>query len=532
VRVGGVLDATKNNGNLESQVITAPKTGGGTLTLTQSYLYDQLNRLSTATEVSPTEGTTWSQTYGYDQYGNRALTAGYIVPGNEGLTPRTVGSPTSDINPATNRISQCLYDKSGNVLNDQIGRSFSYDSENRQLTFNGTAGQYRYDCAGRRVSKTDSGGTTVFVYSAVGKLIAEYMTGTPPAGGTSYLTSDHLGSTRVVTDGNGAVKSRRDYLPYGEEIPGSVGRGSVTNYGVSDGVRQKFTQKERDSESGLDYFLARYYSSAQGRFTSPDEFKGGPEEFWASGKEDSAKRALPYADLAIPQSLNKYQYCYGNPLTFVDPDGHHPAGYAIAALLAILGGADVANAPGINSPTYPSTGPGEVMKLVALDAGFGIATKVLFKIASPVFSKLIANEPTGFVSKSLTGAESFVAAMAQARAFEQRVLGIIGVQKNTLRIMKGEAKGAAYRIPDAMYGSMTGKIENVLAEIKSGRMIDLTPQLKDFIRFVSNKETPWTFNLYVRPDAVLSSQLIQQLKSVGANVYDVVGNNLVKRELR
>jgi RHS repeat-associated protein len=44
--------------------------------------------------------------------------------------------------------------------------------------------------------------------------------------------------------------------------------------------RQKFTSKERDNETGLDYFLSRYYSSTQGRFTSPDEFTGGPDELY------------------------------------------------------------------------------------------------------------------------------------------------------------------------------------------------------------------------------------------------------------
>ena len=44
---------------------------------------------------------------------------------------------------------------------------------------------------------------------------------------------------------------------------------------TADSLTQKFTSKERDAESGLDFFEARYYSSAQGRFTSPDEFKGG-----------------------------------------------------------------------------------------------------------------------------------------------------------------------------------------------------------------------------------------------------------------
>jgi RHS repeat-associated protein len=81
------------------------------------------------------------------------------------------------------------------------------------------------------------------------------------------------------------------------------------------------TQKERDNESGLDYFLARYYSSAQGRFTSPDEFVGGPDELFDFSTAASSNPTF-YADLTDPQSLNKYQYCYNNPLLYIDPDGH------------------------------------------------------------------------------------------------------------------------------------------------------------------------------------------------------------------
>ena len=112
-------------------------------------------------------------------------------------------------------------------------------------------------------------------------------------------------------------------LPPGVTLPGmSGGRTTGQGYGTYDGVRQQFTGKERDNETGLDYFGARYYSSVQGRFTSPDEFSGGPQEVYTLGKGDPEKQALPYADITNPQSLNKYSYAYNNPLRFVDPDGH------------------------------------------------------------------------------------------------------------------------------------------------------------------------------------------------------------------
>src|SRR5579885_2536989 len=91
-----------------------------------------------------------------------------------------------------------------------------------------------------------------------------------PSCTTCYLSFDHLGSVRMLTDGNGNVVARQDYLPFGEEIPAdTAGRSSSLLFGSSDGIEQKFTGQVRDSETGMDFFAARYYASAVGRFTSP-----------------------------------------------------------------------------------------------------------------------------------------------------------------------------------------------------------------------------------------------------------------------
>lgn len=71
----------------------------------------------------------------------------------------------------------------------------------------------------------------------------------------------------------------------------------------SDGESVKFTGKERDAESGLDFFGARYMSSAQGRWTSPDRMNVTDDK------------------LLVPSTLNKYVYAANNPLRFIDPDG-------------------------------------------------------------------------------------------------------------------------------------------------------------------------------------------------------------------
>src|SRR5882724_5868287 len=125
------------------------------------------------------------------------------------------------------------------------------------------------------------------------------------AANVQWLVTDQLGTPRMVFDKTGslAAMKRHDYLPFGEEISAFGGRTTGQGYNVSDGIRQQFTSKERDIETGLDYFGYRFYSSTQGRFTSVDpliDFK---------------------RNIVEPQAWNQYQYCVNNPLTRTDPDG-------------------------------------------------------------------------------------------------------------------------------------------------------------------------------------------------------------------
>jgi RHS repeat-associated protein len=115
-----------------------------------------------------------------------------------------------------------------------------------------------------------------------------------------YYYGDHLGTARLITDGGGTKCYDADYFPWGGEQHVYV-NSCAQNY--------KFTGKERDPDTGSDYFGARWYRNTMARFYSPD---------WSTKPQ-----AVPYADLTSPQSLNLYSYVVNNPLNRTDPLGHN-----------------------------------------------------------------------------------------------------------------------------------------------------------------------------------------------------------------
>jgi RHS repeat-associated protein len=322
----GSVPTTSNNGNVAKQTITVA--GVGTtpgFTAVQNYDYDQLNRIQIASEtLTPTTGTpeSWVQEFKYDRFGNRKFVeqTTTTLPRECGTDPDKFVCPDDpkinpSANPNNNKLTGYTFDAAGNTKLDAQNRRFFYDAENKLtkvITVDGNEtqiariGEYSYDGDGKRVKKRAYENDvlkeeTIFVYDAAGKLIGEYSNevASQQEAKVAYLTNDHLGSPRINTDANGAVTSRHDYHPFGEEIasPKRVAIGYA-----DDTVRKQFTGYERDDETDLDYAQARMYNSKHGRFTSTDPLL-------TTGRPSN------------PKSWNRYVYTLNNPLKLIDPSG-------------------------------------------------------------------------------------------------------------------------------------------------------------------------------------------------------------------
>jgi RHS repeat-associated protein len=273
--------------------------------------YDTLNRLTTATVAgTPSTTLTWS----YDAFGNRK------TQGPDGGT---------SVYPAgNNRIQGYSYDAAGNITDDnsQYGYQYGYDGEGRLcVVYNKTMASYTgyaYDGLGNRVAKgaatnglncdnnltpsstfivgqngeqLDSLNAAGALYSntfANGQLLATYQFATS---NWSFALNDWLGTKRFVADATGKMVESCTGFPFGDGLDCA---------GAGDPNGLHFTGKERDSESGNDYFGARYYGSSLGRWMSPDSLNLTDDRI-----------------LSPANTLNKYVYGGNNPLKYIDPDG-------------------------------------------------------------------------------------------------------------------------------------------------------------------------------------------------------------------
>jgi RHS repeat-associated protein len=194
------------------------------------------------------------------------------------------------------------YDLDGNLMKGG-GREIVWDAENRPTSIvkDNVTTTFEYDGDGKRVKQTVGGTTTIYVNQYYEKTGAEnttsyYLGGKLIAirkGETlSYVLQDHLGSTTGTVNTGGSVASTISYFSFGAV---RFSTGSLP-------TDKKFTGQELDS-TGLYYYGARYYDPVIGRFISADTIVPDP---------------------ANPQSLNRYSYCFNNPLNYTDPSGNDP----------------------------------------------------------------------------------------------------------------------------------------------------------------------------------------------------------------
>jgi RHS repeat-associated protein len=312
---------TGDNGNVYEIINTRDNTRN------QNFIYDSLNRIQQAYS----SGTQWGETFSptATSPGVAPATAGIDAWGNltnrSGVTGKT-NSESSLSAPAgtNNQLSGFGYDYAGNMISNGSA-SYVYDDENRLIA---TAGDsYIYDGDGQRVEKCSEGTTPgTCATSATGTLYwrgsgnavlsetdlsgnvlntyilfnGKRVARIDSASAVHYYFSDHLGSHGVVENATGSsCEQDIDYYPYG---------GVENDYCPNVAQNYKFNGKERDAESGLDNYEARYSASTLGRFMTPD---------WAA-----KPMTVPYADFGNPQSLNLYSYVKNNPMTLMDPNGH------------------------------------------------------------------------------------------------------------------------------------------------------------------------------------------------------------------
>jgi RHS repeat-associated protein len=160
--------------------------------------------------------------------------------------------------------------------------------------------RYLVDLGGEQVTEMSESGGESWQHSNL--WVVSRLTATYDRNGLHYELADPLGTKREQVNIAGHVENQWTSLPFGNDLNNPPG------YSTPDATEHHFTGKERDTESGNDYFGARYYASTMGRWLSPD---------WSAKYEP-----VPYAKLDNPQTLNLYAYVLNNPLTHFDPDGH------------------------------------------------------------------------------------------------------------------------------------------------------------------------------------------------------------------
>jgi RHS repeat-associated protein len=305
--------------------LTAIEQKNSTGTIASSlYEFDNLNRLTSETidgvnrqigydkidQVKTVTGSN-SEAYTYDENGNRK-NSGYATgvnnqllnDGNYSYEYDKEGNRTKRTNTATGAVDNYTWDYrnrlTGVISQDGSGAgavttqtvSYEYDVDNQRVskTVNGIVEKYVID-RDQIAYVTDGSGTQTFHY-LYGTNVDAVMAQDSPTG-MVWSLSDRLGSVNLLTDAGGVVVDKRTFDSFGRVL-------SESNPGVK--FRYGYTGREQDVETGLDYYRARYYDAANGRFISVDPigFGAGDTNLYRYVGNSSTMYTDPSGEWALP----------------------------------------------------------------------------------------------------------------------------------------------------------------------------------------------------------------------------------------
>ena len=289
-----------------------------------SYCYDALNRLTTVAQNGQT-----LRTYSYDAFGNRSSKTEYQTAGGLVTTYRynTRNQLLQETN--ANGTKDYAYDHRGNLLSvtsgEEVLRAYGFDAANQMNSSMGmTDGQikkavYQYNGLGHRMEQSIAAGDAApeqtirytldltrqyhnLLQRTENNVEQTYfwdgnVTGMEEEGREHFYFQDDLGSPMRLADEAGRSEETYGFDEFGNDIRTAkdIFKDSLQNFG--------FTGYQMDSAGGLYFAQARRYDAGVGRFVSEDFIRG---------------------HIAVPYTMNHYNYCWNRPMDLVDLNGMWP----------------------------------------------------------------------------------------------------------------------------------------------------------------------------------------------------------------
>lgn len=345
------------------------------------------------------------------------------------------------------------YDGNGNLVQG-FDKYYEYNGFNELVLvreFNSTGriiGQYSYDHEGKRIKKSEYGpdgeNTTIYyisdnfvqIVNSSGIFNITYyydeqilVAEKDSNGNLKYYHPDHLGSASLVTNESGDIIEKISYLPYGETFEGGD-------------IRYLFTGKEKDRNTELYYYGARYYSPEITRFIQPDTI---------------------IQNIYNPQNLNRYSYVLNNPYKYTDPSGNYIETLVDVAFI----GYDLSEL--YSGPTsitnWLSLGADVACAMLPFVAGGGLVVKGAVK-GTDLTKDLSKVEKIGDTVRVIGKTGTDLKAFSRSN-FRENVLKLMGesglgkeAHHNLPQAFSKQFEKAGININDPKFGSIVEKLEH------------------------------------------------------------------------